>query len=228
MHIENLISPRWISLSALLFAGTALGTPASPASTAPAALPVTIDNYARAETDKVFAGIVSHGGFGQFRHFRELAPLDKQVVLRGNRDTLYSIGVFDLDAGPVTIDLPDAGKRYLTMQVIDEDHYTYATFYGAGSHRVDRGGVGTRYALVALRILVDPENPQDMAQVHALQDAVKVSQQAHGRFEVPQWDPASREKVHDALVNLGATLPDLRNGFGARDQVDPVRHLIAT
>ena len=41
-----------------------------------------------------------------------------------NRDTLYSAAVFDLDAGPVTITLPDAGKRFMSMQVIDEDQYT--------------------------------------------------------------------------------------------------------
>jgi hypothetical protein len=27
----------------------------------------------------------------------------------------------DLDAGPVTITLPDAGKRFMSMQVINED-----------------------------------------------------------------------------------------------------------
>ena len=41
-----------------------------------------------------------------------------------NRDTLYSAAVFDLDAGPVSITLPDAGRRFLSMQVINEDHYT--------------------------------------------------------------------------------------------------------
>jgi hypothetical protein len=35
----------------------------------------------------------------------------KQTVIRMNRDTLYSAGVFDLDAGPVTFALPDPGKR---------------------------------------------------------------------------------------------------------------------
>ncbi len=58
-------------------------------------------------------------------HNRELTPIDNHVVQRANRDTLYSTGVFDLDAGPVTITLPDAGKRFLTMIVIDEDHYVF-------------------------------------------------------------------------------------------------------
>jgi hypothetical protein len=33
-----------------------------------------------------------------------------------NRDTLYSSGVFDLDAAPLTISLPDAEKRVMSMQ----------------------------------------------------------------------------------------------------------------
>jgi hypothetical protein len=32
-------------------------------------------------------------------------------VIRLNRDTLYSLGVFELAAAPVTVTLPDAGNR---------------------------------------------------------------------------------------------------------------------
>jgi hypothetical protein len=34
---------------------------------------------------------------GKFFHHRELTPLDHQVVIRMNRDTLYSAAVFDLE-----------------------------------------------------------------------------------------------------------------------------------
>jgi hypothetical protein len=53
-----------------------------------------------------------------------MAAIDKQDVVRMNRDTLYSSGVFDLEAAPVTITLPDAGKRFMSMQVVSDDHYT--------------------------------------------------------------------------------------------------------
>jgi hypothetical protein len=62
--------------------------------------------------------------------------------------------------------------------------------------------------------------------VHNLQDAIKVSQQSPGGFEVPNWDPASQKKVRDALMVLGATLPDTKRMFGTKDQIDPVRRLI--
>ena len=74
----------------------------------------------------------------------------------------------------MTITLPDAGKRFLTMIVIDEDHYVFTVVYGAGSHTLSKAEIGTRYAVAAIRILVDPNDPKDVAQVIALQDAVKV------------------------------------------------------
>ncbi|MGA7225844.1 MAG: DUF1254 domain-containing protein [Candidatus Acidiferrales bacterium] len=192
-------------------------------------VPVTADNFARAETDKTFDGMVKMGGFGKFAHFRDLAPIDNQVVQRGNRDTLYSTAIFDLDAGPVTITLPNAGTRFMTLIMIDEDHYVYEVVYGAGSYVMTREKIGTRYGFAAVRILVDPNDPKDIKQVHALQDAMKVEQPGGpGRFEVPNWDPASEKKVDDALVVLGATLPDWRRAAGSRGEVDPVRHLIVT
>jgi hypothetical protein len=213
----------------LVVANNAALAQAQPAPQPPASstVQVTPDNFNRAETDMVFAG---GGGkdIGRFSHHREPMPLDFHIV-RPNRDTLYSLSVFDLDAGPVTITLPNAGQRFMTMQVIDEDHYTPEVVYGAGSYTFTREKIGTRYVSLGVRILVDPTNSEDVKQVHALQDAISVRQPGGpGRFEVPNWDQASQKKVRDALLALAVTLPDTKRTFGARDQVDPVRHLIGT
>src|SRR5277367_4509856 len=137
---------------------------------------VTPDNFVRAESDLYFSGVVKDGGFGKFMHRREPTPIAKQTVIRMNRDTLYSAAVFDLDAGPVTITLPDPGKRFLSMQVIDEDEYTPEVVYGAGVHTLSEDRIGARYVVVAVRILVDPNDPKDIETIRALQDAIKVSQ----------------------------------------------------
>jgi hypothetical protein len=100
--------------------------------------------------------------------------------------------------------------------------------YGTGGHTFTRENVSTRYILVGVRTLVDPTNPKDLGEVHTLQDAIRVSQNNPGRFEVPNWDQTSRKKVHDALLVLGATVSDTKGMFGNRAEVDPVRHLIAT
>jgi hypothetical protein len=190
-------------------------------------LPVTADNFTRAETDTYFTNIVKQaGGPGSFFHRREIEPIDKQIVIRGNRDTLYSAAVFDLDAGPVTITLPDAGNRFMSLIVIDEDQYTPAVYYGAGSHTFTKEQIGTRYLMLALRTFIDPNDPEDLMKAHALQDAVKLHQQDGGTFAVPNWDPVSHKKVRDALLILASTLPNSDRGFGTKEQVDPVRRLI--
>ncbi len=65
----------------------------------------------------------TEAGLGKLSHRREPASIDNQTVIRLNRDTLYSFGVFDLAAGPVTVTLPDAGKRFMSLEIINEDHY---------------------------------------------------------------------------------------------------------
>ncbi len=190
---------------------------------------VTVENYNRAQTDVNFAGVVKTGGFGKFRHGRELAPPAQQGIVRPNRDTLYSFAIVDLDAGPATTTLPDAGKHFMGMQVVNQDQYTRATYYGAGTHTLTRAAIGTRYAIAVVRFLVDFSIKEDVRQVHALQDAITFSQGRPGTFEIPNWDPASLKKVQAALLGLGTTLSDTRRMFGASENdVDPVKHLIGS
>jgi hypothetical protein len=71
------------------------------------------------------------------------------------------------------------------MIVIDEDHYVFTVVYGAGRHTLTKAKIGTRYAVAAIRILVDPSDPKDVARVNALQGAVKVEQPGGpGKFEL--------------------------------------------
>ena len=197
--------------------------------TALQSIPVTADNFNRAESDLYFGSIVKDGGFGKFNHRREPTPIDNQTVIRMNRDTLYSAGVFDLDAGPVTITLPDAGSRFMSMQIINEDQYSPNVFYTPGSYTLNRDEIGTRYVVVAIRTLsLNPGDQKDIEKVHALQDAIKVEQENAGKFEIPNWDQTSQKKTREALLVLGTSLPDSKNMFGTKDKVNPVRFLIGS
>ncbi|GAB3346296.1 DUF1214 domain-containing protein [Marilutibacter aestuarii] len=203
-------------------------TASAPDAPAPGALPVTVDNFIRAESDTYLAVTAKEaGGLGRISHRREPASIDNQTVIRLNRDTLYSSAVFDLDAGPATVVLPDAGTRFQSLMFVNQDHYAW-TEYGAGPHTVTRDKAGTRYVVAAIRTLVDPNDPADLEEVHRLQDAITLEQQAPGTLELPAWDPVSQKKVRDALLVLGTTLPDFKHSFGTKAQVDPVRHLVGT
>jgi hypothetical protein len=202
---------------------------AAPAAKLPASsdgIPVTADNFVRAESDLYFGNIVKDDGFARFKHRREPAQIDNQTVIRLNRDTLYSAAIFDLDAGPVTITLPDAGKRFMSLQVINEDEYTPMVVYGKGVYTLTKEQAVTRYVAVAVRTLVDPQSQQDLDEVRKLQDAFQVSQSSPGTFETPKWDLTSQKKVRDALLILASTIKDFTHAFGTKEQTDPVRHLI--
>ena len=195
-----------------------------------AAEPVTVDNFQVAESDLYFGSAIKDaGGLGKFHHRREPMQIDHQAVIRANRDTLYSAAVFDLNAGPVTVTLPDAGSRFRSLQVINEEHYVVGKVeYAAGDYNYDKEKAGTRYVLIGIRTLVDPNDASDLEKVHALQDAIKATQASPGTFDVPNWDEESQKKVRDALLTLGSTIPDFKGAFGTKEAVDPVRHLIGT
>lgn len=207
----------------LLVAPTAVlaqSTPSKP-------VPVTVANFARAESDHYLTLNSKDVGLGKLKHDRNPASIDNQTVIRLNRDTLYSSGVFDLAAGAVTITMPDSGKRFMSMQIINQDHFTPFVAYDSKPHTLTEKSVGTRYVMVAIRTLVDPNDPKDLEKVHKLQDAIKVEQKAPGKLELTNWDPASLKEVREALLVL-AKHTNFRSAFGAKGKVDPVKHLIGT
>ncbi len=190
-------------------------------------VPVTPDNFNRAETDGYFQKKVDEGMFGKIVHVREPASIEKQMIIRMNRDTLYSFGVFDLTE-PLTIVKPDTGTRFQSLVAINEDHYIKQVAYKPGEYVLTQEKIGTRYVQLAFRTLIDPANPTDIAEAHALQDSIVIQQASPGSFEAPHWDAASQKKVRDGLLLMGSTMPDSKRMFGDIDEVDPVRHLIGT
>ena len=192
------------------------------------ALQVTPDNFARAESDMQFMTVVKRGGFGRLSHERDFPPAGRQSSPWADGDVLRSRAVFDLELGPVTVTVPAGGERFVSLEALDEDHYTVAMFYGPGTYSFSFDNVSTRYVLIVVRIMVDPANRADLARVHELQEAITVSRQGGGRFVIPNWDPVSQAKVRVALQLLANTVSGDDRTFGAREEVDPVRHLIGT
>ena len=98
---------------------------------------VTPDTFVRAESDLYFSAVaLKNGGFGKLFFRRDVSPVDDQDVIRQNRDTIYAAGVFDLNAGPVTVTLPDAGKRFTSMQIINQNQYTWPAIYNSQPHTI--------------------------------------------------------------------------------------------
>src|SRR5271166_88693 len=187
---------------------------------------VNVDNFVLAETHRMFADIQAvAGGIGSFRHNRTPARIDEQTVIRLNRDTLYSFAIVDL-AQPAHLRLPDAGGRYLSAMIVNEDHFVNSVLHEAGEHTLTSDQYGSRYVLVGVRILVDPNDPADVAAVAAVQDRLAIEAGSSEVFVKPDYDVDSLDATRDALLALARGLTTFDRMFGARADVDPVRHLI--
>lgn len=188
---------------------------------------VTVDNFVRAETDMTFGRYAKQGAFGKLLHIRQPTPIDKQDVIRMNRDTLYSLGVFDLTT-PVTIVKPASEGRFQSMLVINQDHSMLPVEHGAGEFTFTQEQIGSRYVLILFRTFADPNDPADVQAANALQDKIAVRQAKAGTFEIPDWDEASLKKVRDAINVLAATRSDTKGMFGDKAKLNPISHLLGT
>ncbi|MFS6827261.1 DUF1254 domain-containing protein [Cyanobium sp. ATX-6F1] len=152
-----------------------------------AGVKVTPKTYIRAETDRQFAEIVKMaGGVNRFYHFRTPTPLDKQNVVRMNRDTLYSMGVVDTSKG-ATITVPKLPKgRYASVYLVDNDHYVPFVIYTEGTHQLPKD---TKYLGVGVRIqVVNPKDPDEIALVNKLQDQFVIKANSADPLPKFKWD----------------------------------------
>ena len=190
---------------------------------------VNVDNFKRVETDTMISRMLPIvGGLGVFHHDRELAPLDRQPVIRQNRDTLYSVAIVDVGCDEAVLEIPDLGDRYISVMVINQDHYINRVFHRAGTYRLTKDEFCTDYLIVAARILFDPNSASDLTAVHQIQDSLRLTTGKQRDFVYLDYDGPTHQQVRDALLVLGKTLGGLAGCFGRASEVDPVRHLVGT
>jgi hypothetical protein len=191
-------------------------------------VPVTVDNFVRAETAFSFDRTLAiSGGVNMWAHLKEPTRLDQQPVIRMNRDTLYSGVVVDISKG-ATLTIPDTGDRYLSVQVVNEDHYNPFVFSEPGVYELSTDNCDTTYVQLSARTLVDASDSEDIAAANALQEQLKIDAKAANPYTHPNYDMESYKAIHEAVLTLGRSVPDARNTFGNKEGVDAVRHFLGT
>jgi hypothetical protein len=189
---------------------------------------INVDNFNKAQTDFEFAGIVKlAGGINKIHSNRAPTPIDKQNVIRMNRDTLYSLGVIDISKG-ATVTLPDAGKRYMSLMVINNDGYVNEVFYGGGVYKLTMEKFDTPYVGVVIRTLANPEDAADLATAHKLQDQIKIATESDKAFVLPNYDKASYKATLEPILELAKGLKRYTETFGSKQEVNPVHFLIGS
>ncbi len=168
---------------------------------------VTAATYPTAESSRQYLQEQSAVGVNTFNHRRVLTPTDKQTVVRMNRDTYYSFAVVDVSKG-ATVTMPDVGEgKYLSAQIVTEDHRIYPMFYGAGEYALTTHTGDHVFVVVRLDATFSPE------EANAIQDKVRITANSSVPFSAEPVDEASFREVEAALK---AKMP----GIAARDGVD--------
>lgn len=189
------------------------------------AVKVTANNYVRAESDFQMKGYIALlDNFGRFHHYRKPYDVDNQVTIRGNRDTLYSLGVFDLSS-PLTITLPETEGRYQSLMFVTQDH-SIAAFYGPKKVTLTEESAGSRYVFLVVRTFMDPNDKQDIKTAHRLQDAVIIEQADAGKFTVPDWSKNEVEQMRATINVVTSTVTDTSRFFGKKEELDPIYWLL--
>jgi hypothetical protein len=189
---------------------------------------VNVDSFVRAETDRMFDFVLHDtAGTNQWMRNKLPTPLDHQPIIRQNRDTIYSAAIVDVSQG-TRLTLPDAGDRYLSAMIVNQDHYIPHIFHDAGVHELTADNCGTDFVLVGVRILVDPDAAADIAVVNALQEQLAVEAGSAIPFSHPEYDEASFASTREHLIALSRGLPDYRGAFGKKGEVDEVHHLLGS
>jgi hypothetical protein len=151
---------------------------------------VTQKTYCRAETDRTFYNASQlTGGVNKLFSFRNVTPLDRQTVVRMNKDTLYTVALVDTSKG-ATITVPDMpAGRYFSVLLLDNDHYCPGVIYTSGMHELPQD---TKYLAINVRIqLLLPDDPADIALVNQLQDQFVIQANSADPFPEPKWDNES-------------------------------------
>ena len=189
---------------------------------------VTISNFVRAESDHMIRANMDAAGVGinQFSHLRNPTTPDNQPVIRMNQDTLYSGTVLDLSR-PVEITLPEVDGRYMSMHVVNQDHYMLVE-QEPGVYELTEDSVGTRFALVTVRTFYNAGDSEDLARAHAAQDKLQIRGGGDGPFEAPNWDTDDLMMARKALNDLAVMGFDTSYAYGRKEDVRPIDHLVGT
>jgi len=191
-----------------------------------ASVAVTVDNFVRAESDHMLRANMKafNTGVGKINHLRRPTTPDNQPVIRMNQDTLYS-GIIIDTSEPLKITLPEVGGRYMSMHVVNQDHYMFVESK-PGTYTLNQKKVGTRFALVTIRTFYDAADPDDLKLAHAAQDKIVVTGGGTGPFDAPEWNAEQLATARKALNDLAVLGFDASNAFGSKKQVRPIDYLV--
>lgn len=200
----------------------------------------TDENFSTAMADIYFQQVIDRGGDNDFAHMREVSSVENQNIIRENRDTLYSWGIFDVRDG-LTLTLPPSGDLYISALVIDNDTYivreedfdktgdigTYQAYPDRERRiRISHDQAVSDFVYIILRTQTD-QTPEGDARASKLQDLVRVDNgESPASWTSRDWDTDAVKEMQASFVPY---LEDLvakgsEKGYNERGKTEPFIH----
>ncbi len=176
----------------------------------PGQLGMSAGDYIQAESRAVFADFRDRSGINRFFHFTGLTKAADHWVVSPNNDTIYSIAAVNARNG-FKLKLPTVGERFISAQIITENHVTPFYLYGGGTFEFSADDFDTDFVVVGVRIGTDGTEADIRTVVEVLQPQYAI-EDAAPEDDIPAVDRALLAKVRAGLLAEYSKLP---NTFGA-------------
>jgi len=164
---------------------------------------VTQENFPTAYSNLRMGAIVERaGGVNKFIEMPTPGSNpEEQLVVRMNRDTYYSSTVMDVSEDAF-ITIPET-ERYVSIQIVDENHETQPMIYGPGKHKIT---AKTDHVFVIVRAL------EDNARRNLLIEA-----ESNKPFIMKEWDMESFKKLEEEGNAVFVKGYDQSKAFGSKE-----------
>jgi hypothetical protein len=171
---------------------------------------MTAREYIQAESRAFFADFLKRASVNHFFHFTTLTKASDHWVVSPNLDTIYSLAIVNARKG-FRLELPEVRDRFISTQIITEDHLTPFYIYGGGTHEFSADDFATDFVGVGIRVGTNGKPDDVKTVVEQLQPRFAIDGAA-SESDLAPFDKAVLEKVRAALMPEYSKLP---NTFGA-------------
>lgn len=162
--------------------------------------------YIQAESRAFLANFIERSGLNKFHHFKNLATAEDKWVVSPNLDTIYSIATVNVQDG-FTLKLPEVKDRFLSVQIITENHMTPFYFYGDGTHTFKASDFDSDFVAVGVRMGTNGTKEDVQYVVDKLQPKYFI-EGAKNEDTLIRPDTKKMLVVREALLSAYSKLPD--------------------
>ena len=153
-------------------------------------IPVTINNFNEAEAAVNFNKWRARGIMNSKVDLTEYYPAGPAPTVRANRDTLYSVGLYDNTKG-IVIDQPENGI-FQSALVLDENAFALDYVWTPGEFKVQPT---EGFVLIIFRIGLE----EGIEKAREAQKTLKVSNYGDSEYVTPPYNKADRDELWSAL-----------------------------